>query len=81
MAATPKFLTDEQWAKISPLLPSERPGFKGGRPRRSNREVLEGPNDSSKPGTPNADRSGHHAKVSGGLQSFCVIFPPYLMHP
>jgi transposase len=42
MAATPKFLTDEQWAKIAPLLPSERPGFKGGRPRRSNREVLEG---------------------------------------
>jgi transposase len=42
MAATPKFLTDEQWAKITPLLPLERPGFKGGRPRRSNREVLEG---------------------------------------
>ena len=42
MAATPKFLTDEQWARIAPLLPSERPGFKGGRPRRRNREVLEG---------------------------------------
>lgn len=42
MAATPKFLTDDQWAKIAPLLPSERPGFKGGRPRASNREVLEG---------------------------------------
>jgi transposase len=42
MAATPKFLTDEQWAKIAPLLPSERPGTKGGRPRTDNREVLEG---------------------------------------
>jgi transposase len=42
MAATPKFLTDEQWRKIAPLLPSERPGFKGGRPKASNREVLEG---------------------------------------
>ena len=42
MAAIRKFLTDAQWAKIAPLLPSERPGFKGGRPRVSNREVLEG---------------------------------------
>jgi transposase len=42
MAAIRKFLTDEQWAKIAPLLPSEGPGSKGGRPRVSNREVLEG---------------------------------------
>ena len=42
MSATPKFLTDEHWAQIAPLLPSERPGSKGGRPRASNREVLEG---------------------------------------
>jgi transposase len=42
MAATPRFLTGKQWAKIAPSLPSERPGFKGGRPRRSNREVLVG---------------------------------------
>lgn len=42
MAAIRKFLTDEQWAKIAPLLPSERPGFNGGRPRVSNRELLEG---------------------------------------
>jgi transposase len=26
MAAIRKFLTDEQWAKIEPLLPSEKPG-------------------------------------------------------
>jgi transposase len=42
MAATTKFHTDEQWARIAPLLPSEKPGCKGGRPRRSNRKVLEG---------------------------------------
>jgi transposase len=42
MAAIPKFLTDDQWAKMAPLLPSERPGVPGGRPRRSNREVVEG---------------------------------------
>ena len=42
MATTPKFLTGEHWAKIAPLLPSERPGSQGGRPRADNREVLEG---------------------------------------
>jgi transposase len=42
MIATPKFLTDDQWTKIAPLLPSERPRSKGGRPRASNRDVLEG---------------------------------------
>ena len=42
MAAIRKFLTDEQWAKIAPLLPPEKPGSKGGRPPAPNREVLEG---------------------------------------
>ena len=42
MAATPKFLSDGQWAKIGPLLPSEKPGPNGGRPPAPNREVLEG---------------------------------------
>ena len=32
MASIRKFLTDEQWAKIASLLPSGKPGFKGGRP-------------------------------------------------
>jgi transposase len=42
MAAIRKFLTDEQWAKIAPFLPPEKPGSKGGRPQAPNREVLEG---------------------------------------
>jgi transposase len=42
MAATSKFLNDNQWIKIAPLLPSEKPGSKGGRPKVDNREVLEG---------------------------------------
>lgn len=42
MAAAPKFLSDDNWAKLAPLLPSGRPGPKGGRPPASNREVLEG---------------------------------------
>ncbi len=42
MAATRQLLTDEQWAKIAPFLPSEQPGSKGGRPSAPNREVLEG---------------------------------------
>jgi transposase len=41
MAAIRKFLTEEQWAKIAPLLPAEKPGSKGGRPPAPNREVLE----------------------------------------
>jgi transposase len=40
--ATTQYLTDEQWARIEPLLPTENPGPKGGRPLASNREVLEG---------------------------------------
>ena len=42
MAAIRKFLTDEQWAKVAPLLPPEKPGSTGGRPPAPNREVLEG---------------------------------------
>jgi Putative transposase of IS4/5 family (DUF4096) len=42
MAANRKFLTDAQLAKITPLLPSEKPGSKGARPSAPNREVLEG---------------------------------------
>jgi transposase len=37
-----RFLTDKMWAKIGPLLPEVTTGPKGGRPWRSNREVLEG---------------------------------------
>jgi transposase len=42
MAATSRFLNDNQWLKIAPLLPSEKPGSRGGRPKANNREVLEG---------------------------------------
>jgi transposase len=42
MATTRKFLTEAQWSKIAPLLPSAKPGSKGGRPPAPNREVLEG---------------------------------------
>jgi transposase len=35
-------LTDEQWAKIQPLLPARQPNPKGGRPRCDDRRVLEG---------------------------------------
>ena len=42
MARQKPLLTDQQWAKIKSLLPSERPGPKGGRPRCNNRKVLEG---------------------------------------
>ena len=37
-----RFVTDEVWAKIGPLLPAMPTGAKGGRPWRDNREVLEG---------------------------------------
>ena len=37
-----RFLTDEVWAKIGPLLPEMAAGPRGGRPWRDNREVLEG---------------------------------------
>ena len=42
MATTRQLLTNEQWAKIAPLLPPEKPGFKGGRPSAPNRDVLKG---------------------------------------
>ena len=42
MAKTEQFVTDEQWAKIEPLLPVYKPSPKGGRQRRGNREVFEG---------------------------------------
>jgi len=35
-------LTDVQWAKIRPLLPSHRPSTQGGRPRADDRGCLEG---------------------------------------
>ena len=37
-----RFVTDEMWAKIGPLLPEMTTGSKGGRPWRDNREVMEG---------------------------------------
>lgn len=35
-------LTESQWARIEPLLPRSRPSKKGGRPRASDRGVMEG---------------------------------------
>ena len=35
-------LSDRQWEKIGPLLPKPKRSRKGGRPWRSNREVLDG---------------------------------------
>ena len=35
-------LTDEQWNKIEPLLPKPKQRRKRGRPRKGNRQVLEG---------------------------------------
>ena len=37
-----QFLSDEQWARIGPLLPVHRPSRKGGRPRVADRACLEG---------------------------------------
>ncbi len=42
MARKEQFVTDEQWKKLEPLLPQPKPSPKGGRKRRSNREVFEG---------------------------------------
>jgi len=42
MAKPEQFVTDEQWAKIEPLLPEYQPSSKGGRKRKGNREVFEG---------------------------------------
>lgn len=35
-------LTDEQWARIEPLLPKPKPSKRGGRPRTGNRACFEG---------------------------------------
>ena len=35
-------LTDEQWAKIEPLVPRPKSSRRGGRPRCDDRRVLEG---------------------------------------
>lgn len=37
-----RLLTDEQWAKIQPLLPTPRRSRRGGRPRAPDRPVFEG---------------------------------------
>jgi transposase len=42
MAKTERFVTDEQWTKIEPLLPEYTPSPKGGRPPKDNRDVFEG---------------------------------------
>src|SRR5690242_14337091 len=39
---TPRVLTDEQWERVAPYLPEHPPSPKGGRPRASDRECLEG---------------------------------------
>src|SRR5437764_8578664 len=39
---TPRMLTDEQWARIAPHLPPRPPSPKGGRPRATDRDCLEG---------------------------------------
>ena len=35
-------ISDEQWAKLCPLLPNYKKSFKGGRPRLDKRKILEG---------------------------------------
>lgn len=42
MRRTKRMLTDEQWERIAPHLPEHPPSPKGGRPRASDRECLEG---------------------------------------
>jgi transposase len=42
MAKQKQFVTDEQWAKIEPLLPEYKPSPKGGRRPKDNRDVFEG---------------------------------------
>jgi transposase len=39
---TKRVLTDAQWRRIAPHLPEHPPSPKGGRPRESDRECLEG---------------------------------------
>src|SRR5437667_10361798 len=42
MRQTKRVLTDEQWNRIKPHLPTYTPSAKGGRPRADDRECLEG---------------------------------------
>ena len=42
MAKYTRFIKDDQWRLLEPLLPKQRLGPKGGRPARNNRDVLEG---------------------------------------
>jgi transposase len=42
MARYGRLLTDAQWEKVQPLLPRPRSRQRGGRPRASDRKVLEG---------------------------------------
>ena len=42
MARYGRLLTDAQWEKVRPLLPRPRSRRRGGRPRASDRKVLEG---------------------------------------
>jgi transposase len=42
MRQTKRMLTDEQWERIAPYFPEHPPSPKGGRPRESDRECLEG---------------------------------------
>jgi transposase len=39
---TKRVLTDEQWQRIAPYFPEHPPSPRGGRPRASDRECLEG---------------------------------------
>ena len=42
MAKEEKIITDQQWEKIKPLLPSPRKSTRGGRPPANNRACFEG---------------------------------------
>jgi len=42
MAKYKRFINDEQWKLLEPLLPTAKPSRKGGRPAIENRHVLEG---------------------------------------
>ena len=42
MAKYTRFINDDQWKKLEPLLPKRKPSPKGGRPATDNREGIEG---------------------------------------
>ena len=42
MAEYTRFINDDRWKKLEPLLPKPKASRKGGRPASDNREVLEG---------------------------------------